>query len=93
MLQRYFRKRFEKALQEALECPLQRIDELEVLLGAIQDEWSTASDRLDATYTKVHRELGHITKRQALDADDDDEEKPTPRRALTRFGKPGGKFQ
>lgn len=93
MLQRYFRKRFEKALREALACPLERIDALEEVLGTVVEEWHTASDRLDATYNKVHRELGHITKRQALDAEEETESKPSDRRQLTMFGTRGGKFR
>ena len=69
-MSRWLEKRFERALREALRCPMAAIAVLETEVLALQAEWSVAKDALDATYSKVHRELGHITKRQGLDKPD-----------------------
>ena len=71
MLSRWLEKRFTKALEEALRCPIERVDGLEAELRDMLGEWGITKEALDATYNKVHRELGHITKRQGLDKSDE----------------------
>lgn len=72
MLRRLFEKWALVTLEKALACPLERITELESQHDDLVHQWKIVADELDSTYRRVHSELGHITKRQALEAKDEE---------------------
>lgn len=52
-------------LKDRLEAILKRLDGLELRFNGMRGEWEIVTSHVDQMTTKVHRELGHVTKRKA----------------------------
>jgi len=77
------------ALKQALEAQSDRLSQLERAFAVYKLDWETVVAKIDQLAKKVHRELGHVTKRQALESPSPDESKLSiePRRGRFRGGR------
>lgn len=77
------------SLKEALEAILGRLDSLEKKFETMRLDWEIVTAHLDQQSTKVHRELGHVTKRKAdlLKLEGGDEPEAGARKSRFRGGR------
>jgi len=72
-------------LKTAIEDVAGRLDSLQSAFGTMRRDWETVTAHVDQQTSKVHRELGHITKRQALDKPDEPVTDEVARRRRGRY--------
>lgn len=75
-------------LNRRLEQALERLLELELRFNGMRQEWEIVTAHVDQQTSKVHRELGHVTKRKAdLERHEPCADEETVRRSRFRGGR------
>jgi len=76
-------------LKDALDDLSGRIKALEGQWGAMRLDWSVVTHHVDQQVNKVHRELGHVTKRKAdlLKLEPGDDAEPQQHKSRFRGGR------